>query len=81
MNGYYETMLDGMELAEAASRVPRAKHYMMVDDRFTWWVDGKPYLCRIIDILHMGLVDEVLFGREVITRWPEIVRSWPRPTT
>lgn len=26
--------------------------------------------------MHMGLVDEVLFGKEVVTRWPEIVQSW-----
>ena len=49
---------------------------LFVDDYHTWWQQGKSYLCRIIDMLHMGLVDEVLFGREVLTRWPEIVRSW-----
>jgi hypothetical protein len=27
-------------------------------------------------MLHMGYVDEVLFGREVIERLPEIVPTW-----
>jgi hypothetical protein len=48
----------------------------MVDAYFTWWVKGRSYLCRIIDMLHMGYVDEVLFGREVITRLPAIARGW-----
>ena len=29
---------------------------------YTWWQCGRSYLCRIIDMLHMGYVDEVLFG-------------------
>ncbi len=42
----------------------------------TWWNMGKPYLCRIIDMLHMGYVDEVLFGREVVKELPRIVKEW-----
>lgn len=77
-DGVYETMLDGFELAELEEHEQcKVFHYLMVDDRFTWWTKGRSYLCRIVDMLHMGLVDEVLFGREVLTRWPEIVRSWP----
>lgn len=77
-DGVYETMLDGFELAELSEheRV-RVLHYLIVDDHYTWWGCGRSYLCRIVDMLHMGLVDEVLFGREVLVRWPEIVRSWP----
>lgn len=52
------------------------KHYLMVDDHFTWWDCGRSYLCRIIDMLHMRYVDEVLFGREVVERLPEIVKQW-----
>jgi len=29
-------------------------------------------------MLHMGYVDEVLFGSEVIERLPAIVREWVR---
>jgi hypothetical protein len=34
------------------------------------------YLCRMIDILNMGYVDEIIFGREVLTRLPEVAREW-----
>ena len=37
---------------------------------------GRSYLCRMIDMLHMGYVDEVLFGREVGDRLPELVAEW-----
>ena len=33
-------------------------------------------LCRIIDMLHMGYINEVLFGYEVIERLPSIVKKW-----
>jgi hypothetical protein len=76
-DGVYETMLDGFELAELYEHEGRkVLHYLIVDDRYTWWDCGRSYLCRIVDMMHMGLVDEALFGREVLTRWPEIVRSW-----
>jgi hypothetical protein len=52
------------------------KHYLMVDARYTWWECGRSYLCRIIDMLHMGYVDEVLFGREVVDRIPVIAKEW-----
>jgi hypothetical protein len=48
----------------------------MVDAHYTWWIKGRSYLCRIIDMLHMGYVDEVLFGKEIVTRLPVIVKAW-----
>lgn len=76
-DGVYETLLDGMELEELRQQERiDVKHYLMVDARYTWWECGRSYLCRIIDMLHMGYVDEVLFGREVVTRIPEIVKEW-----
>ena len=42
----------------------------------TWWKQGKSYLCRMVDMIHMGYVDEILFGREVIERLPTLVRKW-----
>lgn len=50
----------------------------MVDAHSTWWVKGRSYLCRIIDMLHMGCVDEVLFGKEVATKLPDIAKGWVR---
>jgi hypothetical protein len=77
-DGVYETMLDGHELGEMEQREGlRVRHYLMVDDHFTWWDCGRSYLCRMVDMLHVGLVDEVLFGREVLSRWPQIVATWP----
>jgi hypothetical protein len=76
-DGVYETLLDGLEIEELRVETNREiKHYLMVDAHYTWWVMGKSYLCRIIDMLHMGYVDEVLFGKEVIDRLPHLVREW-----
>lgn len=76
-DGVYETQLDGWELWEAKRNIGiEIKHYLIVDDHFTWWIKGRSYLCRLVDSIHMGLVTEVLFGREIITRLPEIVKSW-----
>ena len=75
--GVYESLLDGMELAELRDRDGVVvKHYFMLDAFDTWWVKGRSYLCRIIDMLHMGCVDEVLFGYEVVERLPKIVQEW-----
>lgn len=76
-DGVYESLLDGMELDELrATEGIDVKHYLMIDAHYTWWECGRSYLCRIIDMLHMGYVDEVLFGREVITRLPTLVEEW-----
>ncbi len=76
-DGVYETLLDGMELEELREKERiDVKHYLMVDDHNTWWNMGKSYLCRIIDMLHMGYIDEALFGYEVVERLPEIVGGW-----
>lgn len=80
-DGVYETMLDGYEIEELrSSNDIDVKHYLIIDDYFTWWKCGKSYLCRIVDMVHEGFVDEVLFGKEVITRWPQIIKSWPKVT-
>lgn len=76
-DGVYETQLDGWELWEAKKSLGRSiEHYLIVDDYFTWWVKGRSYLCRLIDALHMGLITEVLFGREIIERLPQIALKW-----
>ena len=76
-DGVYETLLDGMELEELRNNEGvKAHHYLMVDSHYTWWECGRSYLCRIIDMLNMGLVDEVLFGREVVSDLPRLVKEW-----
>jgi hypothetical protein len=76
-DGIYESLLDGLELEELREHERmEIKHYLIVDAYETWWKLGKSYLCRIIDMLHMGYIDEALFGREVVERLPELVHEW-----
>ncbi len=76
-DGVYETLLDGMELEEMQEHEGRqVEHMLALDAHFTWWVKGRSYLCRIIDMLHMGYVDEVLFGYEVVERLPSLAKEW-----
>lgn len=76
-DGVYETLLDGMELEELREEEDiEVKHYLMIDSHFTWWKCERSYLCRIIDMLHMGYVDEILVGSEIAERLPILVRGW-----
>jgi len=76
-DGVYESLLDGLELQEVDNSLNiNTQHIFMIDDYNTWWNMGKSYLCRIIDMLHMGLVSEVLFGEEVIEKLPILVNEW-----
>ena len=78
-DGVYETLLDGHELEELEAVANRKiQHVFIVDAYYTWWECGRSYLCRIIDMLHMGYIDEVLFGREVVERLPMLVKEWKR---
>ena len=63
---------------EELRRVERVhvRHYLMADAKFTWWDCGKSYLCRLIDMLHMGYVDEILFGKEVLEGVPRLAKEW-----
>lgn len=76
-DGVYESLLDGLELEELYDHESiKVLHYLMLDAYYTWWDCGKSYLCRIFDMLHMGYVDEVLFGFEVVERLPSIAAEW-----
>lgn len=76
-DGVYETLLDGMEMEELFEHENiKVEHLLVIDAHFTWWKCGRAYLCRMIDMLHMGYVDEILFGKEVETRIPAIVQGW-----
>ena len=80
-DGVYETLLDGMELEELHEHENiKVLHYLMIDAYFTWWKCGRSYLCRMIDMLNMGYVDEILFGYEIIEELPKIVRNWVKIT-
>ncbi len=78
-DGVYETLLDGLELEELREHESiDVRHLLIVDAHYTWWTCGRSYLCRLVDMLHMGYVDEILFGYEVVERLPSIVRDWVR---
>ena len=75
-DGVYETQLDGLEFREIYDRTGRkVYHVLFIDAYRTWWIQGKSYLCRLIDAMNSGVVDEVIVGREIFTRWPELLRS------
>ena len=76
-DGIYETLLDGFELEEILNNTNiKIFHYLFVDDYFTWWKSGKSYLCRIIDMLHIGKIDEAIFGKEILEAIPRITKEW-----
>lgn len=76
-DGVYETQLDGLELKEIRSTLDRPiQHYLMIDSKYTWWKLGRSYLCRLFDMMHMGLVTEVVFGKEAVDRIPIITQEW-----
>lgn len=76
-DGVYETLLDGLEIQDLyESSGISVQHVLFLDAHYTWWVCGKSYLCRIIDMLNMGLVSEVIFGREALSRIPVLAKNW-----
>lgn len=76
-DGVYETLLDGYEIKELwENEGISVRHYLIVDAYDTWWNKGRSYLCRILDMLQMGFMDEVLFGYEVVERLPALAREW-----
>ena len=49
---------------------------MFIDGLYTFWNLGKSYLCRFIDTLNMGLIDDLIIGREVLTEWKPILEKY-----
>jgi hypothetical protein len=75
-DGVYETQLDGYEFQELYNRTgKKIYHVLFVDAYRTWWIQGKSYLCRLVDAMNAGLVDEVIVGKEVFARWPKLLKA------
>lgn len=73
----YETQLDGYEFNEIYDRTgEKVHHVLLVDSYKVWWEMGKSYTVRLIDALNMGLVDEVIIGREVLTQWEKTLSEY-----
>jgi hypothetical protein len=76
-DGIYESLLDGLELERMnESRHGKIFHYLIVDAAETWWGQGNPYLCRIVDMLHMGYLDEAIFGNETAPALVAATAEW-----
>lgn len=73
----YITALDGYERAEveAVTGVP-IEHLIIVDAYDTWWVKGKSYLCRLVDLVNMGKVTHLICGREAVRELPTLAAGW-----
>jgi hypothetical protein len=73
----YISQLDGHERHEIveATSLP-IDLYLFVDAKGTWWDKGKAYLCRLVDAVNKGVVDEIVVGRECVEAIPRLVRSW-----
>ena len=72
----YESQLDGYEAKTIEEETGvKVRHVLIIDSYSVWWEQGKPYFCRIADILNAGLVDEVIIGKELFERWPVIVNE------
>ena len=69
----YECQLVGQELRafEALHGVELA-HYVVLDGK-AQWASRRSDLRRAVDLLCMGLVDELVVGREALTDWPRII--------
>lgn len=75
-DGVYETMLVGEELRQLLSGYDiKIHHVLFVDDHFTWWSLGRSYVCRLIDMLHIGYADAIFFGREVLSDWEPFLKK------
>lgn len=78
-DGVYETQLDGYEFRDLNNNYGcLVYHVLFVDSYHTWWDLGKSYLCRLIDALNAGSVDEIIIGREVLDRWPVLLETFVR---
>jgi hypothetical protein len=69
----YECQLVGMELrAFEDLHGIHVRHYVFLDGKAQWQA-RRSDLRRAIDLLCMGLINELIVGREVLTQWPRVV--------
>lgn len=73
----YIADLDGYERYSTKAATGSSVHLSLFIDAYsTWMQQGKSYLCRIIDLLQRGAIDELIVGSEVTTAIPEMVEEW-----
>jgi hypothetical protein len=71
----YEIHLVGLELREFEDEFGIHVNHYAVLDGLRQWQARKSDVRRIVDLLYMGLLDELVAGREVLTEWPRIVNE------
>ncbi|MGW0708082.1 DUF7687 domain-containing protein [Streptomyces sp. NPDC002643] len=84
----YELHLVGLELRMFEDEFNiHVNHYAIMDGQEQWQC-RKADVRRAVDLLYMGLLDELVVGKEVLTDWPRIVteniglaQASPRPQT
>lgn len=73
----YISQLDGHERHEIVEATGQPIDlYLFVDAYGTWWSKGKAYLCRLVDAVNKGVVDEIVVGKECVEAIPRLVSSW-----
>lgn len=73
----YIASLDGYERDEIFNNTARRIYTTLFLDAYSAWLkQGKSYLCRIVDLLYRGLIDDLVIGSEVLTAIPEMVKKW-----
>lgn len=71
----YEVQLVGQELrAFEQLHGVRVAHYLLMDGK-SQWLARRSDLRRGVDLLSMGLIDELVVGSEVLTEWPRIAQE------
>lgn len=72
----YECALVGLELRDFEERTgkQRVEHVVFVDGKVQWSY-RRSDLKRFIDLFHQGLIDHLIVGREVETKWEELLDS------
>lgn len=73
----YIADLDGYERDRVELATGNRVHMVtMIDSYSTWYRQGPAYLCRLVDMLHRGAIDDLIVGREVLNEIPFLVKEW-----
>nr|WP_011091143.1 hypothetical protein [Corynebacterium glutamicum]AAO18218.1 Yga2E [Corynebacterium glutamicum] len=73
----YITDLDGYERGEILKAShKRVENNVFLDAYSVFMEQGLSFLVRLVDMLQRGAVDNLVFGKEVLTAVPEIVKGW-----
>ncbi len=72
----YECALVGLELRDFEERTggQRVQHVVFVDGKDQWSYRASD-LKRFIDLFHQGMIDHLIVGREVETKWERLLDS------